>query len=267
MDMLRKTTKLLAGLAMMLFFQQELEAQILFGPKVGYQTSWIRYAELYDGSDYTDGMIFSPQVGATYSFRLTKALSFYSELYYAQRGKKERTNDLTTLMRNHSASYHFLEVPLMIRVEHPLSKSKKSARAYVNLGPHVGLWMAGRGNLESLETFGSTNRRRSEYSIDFSGNEGQENILFAEDANRLHFGLNAGTGLMIPMNSKGQLLQIDFRYTYGSTFLGSDLDLEIGTTGVEENYSFGHSFAAVSVAYAFYLDIWGMRKGKSIRRR
>lgn len=267
MDILRYTTKLLAALVLMLFFQQELRAQILFGPKVGYQTSWIRYAELYDGADYTEGMMFSPQVGAIYSFRLTKALSFYSELYYARRGKQEKTMDATTLLRNHNATYHFLELPLMIRLEHPLTKSKKSPRAYVNLGPHVGFWMAGKGNLESLETYGSTNWIRTEYSVDFTDGSGQENILYAEDANRLHFGLNAGTGLMIPMNNKGQLLQIDFRYTYGSTFLGSDLDLDIGTTGVEENYSFGHSFASVSVAYAFYLDIWGMRKGKSIRRR
>lgn len=267
MYMYRFTTKLLVISVLTLLVYQQANAQILFGPKVGYQASWIRYAQLYDGADYTEGLDLSPQFGAVYSFRLSKALSFYSELFYAQRGKREKTNDAVTLMRNHTATYHFMELPLMIRLEHPLSKGKKSSpRVYINVGPHIGFWLAGKGELESLETYGTISRVRTSYSINFSDG-GQENELYAEDANRLQFGLNAGTGLMIPMNKKGEILQIDFRYTHSSTFLGSDLDLEIGSTGVEENFSFGHSFASVSVAYAFYLDIWGLRKGKSVRRR
>jgi len=267
MDTSRIATKLLSVFFFMLISHQSAKAQVLFGPKLGMQTSWIRYAQLYDGADYTEGMLFSPQIGGIYSFRLIKGVSFYSELYYAQRAKRERTTDIVTLMRSHTARYHFLELPLMLRVERPLSKRKRAPRAYINAGPHVGFWLAGSGKLESLETVGTTNTVRTEYSIIFSGERQGENTLFAEDANRLHFGLNAGAGLVIPMNKKGNLLQVDFRYTYGSTFMGSDLDLDIGSTDVEENYSFGHSFVSVSAAYAFYMDIWGLRKGKSIRRR
>lgn len=242
-------------------------AQILFGPKVGYQTSWIRYAPLYDGSDYTEGLMFSPQLGAIYGFSVSKALSFYSELYYTQRAKREATTDVTTLLRRHSAKYHFLEVPLMLRVERRLGKSKEAPFIYANAGPQVSLWLAGSGELQSLETFGSTNWRRTEYKVGFSNNQSQEGGIYAENANRLQFGLSAGSGVMIPMNKRGQILQLDFRYSYSSTFMGSDLDLEIADTGVEENFSFGHSFISASVAYAFYIDIWGLRKGKSVRRK
>jgi hypothetical protein len=138
---------------------------------------------------------------------------------------------------------------------------------YLNAGPHVAFWLAGAGTLHSIETYGSDNRLTTDYMVSFTAAEGQEGLLYAEDANRLQFGLNFGTGLLIPVNNKGHQLQVDFRYTYGTTFMGSDLDLEIANTAVEENLSFGHSMASVSVAYAFYVDVWGLRKGKSVRRK
>jgi len=264
--MKHSTTSLWLSFAL-LFLVEAADAQILFGPKLGYQASWIRYAQLYDGPQYAEGYQFSPQVGAVYSFSVAKNLSFYSELYYAQRGKQERTTDLTTLMRHHDVSYHFVEVPLMLRISKPLNSSKKAPSVYFNAGPHVALWLAGAGSLHSMETYGSENRVTTDYSVAFSSADGQEDVLYAEDANRLQFGLNIGTGLLIPVNNKGHKLQVDFRYTYGSTFMGSDLDLEIGNSAVEENLSFGHSMASVSVAYAFYVDIWGLRKGRSVRRK
>ncbi|MDF9797552.1 hypothetical protein OKW21_002815 [Catalinimonas alkaloidigena] len=254
-------------LILILFMSNEASSQILFGPKLGYQTNWARYAKLFEGADYTSGMAYSPQFGALYSFKLSDQLSFYSELYYAQRGKKEKTNELITLKRIHDASYHFLEMPLMLRLTFPLRKEPKSPRIYVNAGPHIAYWLGGKGNLTSLETYGSTDLVKTEYQIQFLAPNSQENILYAEDANRLQFGLSAGTGIEVPVNRRGDIFQFDLRYTWGSTFMGSNLDLPIGTTDVDENYSFGHSQLSVSVAYAMYLDIWGMRRGKSIKRR
>lgn len=261
-----RNTSLLLLITLIACFR-EANAQILFGPKMGYQASSIRYAKLYDGPDYTQGYHFSPQLGAMYSFTVAKNLSFYSELYYAQRGKQERTAELTTLMRHHEPRYHFLELPMMLRIARPLRDTKKSPSVYLNAGPHVAYWLAGAGRLHSMETYGSDNRLTTDYSVSFSSAEGQDGVLYAEDANRLQFGLNIGTGLLIPMNNKGHKLQVDFRYTYGTTFMGSDLDLEIGNTAVEENLSFGHSMASVSVAYAFYVDVWGLRRGRSVRRK
>lgn len=265
--MTRPTSTSLCLFLLFIFTSQYLQAQILFGPKVGYQASMLRYAKLYDGTDYTEGLGLSPQIGAVYSFKVSKGIAFYSELYYSQRSKSEKTTEVTTLMRNHQANYHFLDVPLMLRFTHPLSKGKKAPSAYINAGPHIAYWLAGQGKLESMESFGSSNRISTEYTIRFTDSEQQEATLFAEDANRLQFGLSAGTGLLIPVNDQGHLLQIDFRYTLGSTFMGSNLDLPIGTTGVEENFSFGYSVISASVAYTLYLDVWGMRKGKSTKRR
>lgn len=244
-----------------------VSAQILFGPKIGYHASSTRYAKLYDGVDYTQGMMYAPQIGALYGFNLSSKVSFYSELYYSQRGKSEKTNDLTTLLRTHEAHYHFLELPMMLRLTFPFEKSTKSPKAYVNAGPHLSYWLAGQGKLTSLETYGSTELIQTEYSISFKEEETQENILFAEDANRLQFGLSIGSGVIIPVNKKGDIFQFDLRYTWGSTFMGNNLDLPIATSGVEENYSFGHSQISASIAYAFHLDILGMRRGKSTRRR
>ncbi|WPP51154.1 porin family protein [Catalinimonas niigatensis] len=246
---------------------QSASAQILFGPKVGYHASTTRYAKLYGGVDYTEDMTYAPQIGALYGFNLSSKVSFYSELYYSQRGKNEKTNDLITLLRSHEARYHFLELPLMLRLTFPFKKSAKSPKAYINAGPHIAYWLAGKGTLTSLETYGSTELVQTEYTIHFKEEETQENVLFAEDANRLQFGLNIGSGVVIPLNKKGDIFQFDLRYTWGSTFMGSNLNLPIATSGVEENYSFGHSQISVSIAYAFHLDILGMRRGKSTRRR
>lgn len=254
-------------LILIIFMSNEASSQVLFGPKVGYQTNWIRYAKLFEGTDYTSGNAFAPQLGALYSFKLSDKISFYSELYYSQRGKKEKTNDLVTLKRRHEASYSFVEVPLMLRLAIPVTKDSRSPRVYLNAGPHVAFWLAGKGSLNSLETYGSTNLVDTDYKIVFSEPEAQEEVLFAEDANRLQFGLSAGTGVEVPVNRRGDIFQFDLRYTWGSTLMGSNLDVPVSTSGVEENFSFGHSQLSVSVAYAFYLDIWGMRRGKSIKRR
>lgn len=254
-------------LLVFMVFEHTVSAQVLFGPKLGYHASRTRYAQLYDGEDYTNGMTSFPQIGALYGFNLSEKISFYSELYYTQRGKNEKTEDLTTLLRRHKAHYHFLELPLMLRLTFPFEKNAKSPKAYINAGPHIAFWMAGRGKLTSLETLGSTTLVQTEYKIRFTENENQEKILYAEDANRLQFGLSAGSGVIVPINKKGEIFQFDLRYTWGSTFMGSNLDLPIGSSGVEENYSFAHSQLSASVAYAFYLDIWGMRRGKSSKRR
>ncbi len=258
---------LLVMLTLILAMKPRVEAQILIGPKIGYQMSWIRYAKLYDGPEYAEGLSFSPQLGALYSFSVSKQLSFYSELYYSHKGKQERTADETTLMRMHRSRYHFLEVPMMLRVTHRFKDKKQSPSVYFNAGPHVAFWLFGTGRLQSMETFGSTNRLTTDYSIGFTPSDDQDDVLFAEDANRFQFGLNAGTGMIIPVNNQGHILQIDFRYMYSSSFMGSNLNQEIGNTAVEENFSFGHSMASVSVAYAFFVDVWGLRKGKSLRRR
>ena len=265
--MTKRIKNLFQLLVVFFMITHAVSAQVLFGPKLGYQASWTRYAKLYDGTDYTYGMTFSPQIGALYGFQLSSKVSFYSELYYSQRGKNEKTNDLTTLLRTHEARYHFLELPLMLRLTFPFEKSTKSPKVYLNAGPHVAFWLAGKGKLTSLETFGSTSRIETEYTIRFKEEEAQEKVLYAEDANRLQFGLSAGSGMIIPINKKGELFQFDLRYTWGSTFMGSNLGLPIGTSAVEENFSFGHSQVSASVAYAFYLDIFGMRRGKSTKRR
>lgn len=255
------------GLVVFSVMAHSISAQILFGPKIGYHASSTRYAKLYDGVDYTQGMIYAPQIGALYGFNLSSNVSFYSELYYSQRGKNEKTNDLITLLRTHEARYHFLELPLMLRLTFPFEKNAKSPKAYINAGPHIAYWLSGKGTLSSLEAYGSTTLVQTEYSIRFEKEETQESVLFAEDANRLQFGLNIGSGVIIPVNKKGDIFQFDVRYTWGSTFMGSNLNLPIATSGVEENYSFGHSQISASIAYAFHLDILGMRRGKSTRRR
>lgn len=254
----------LAILALLVF--KEANAQVLFGPKLGYQLSWTHYAKLYDGPIYAEGFNFSPQIGGIYSFNISDKIAFYSELYYARRDKTEKTNEETTLLRQHQVKNHMIEVPLMLRLSFPLKKKRNAPRFYVNAGPQAAFWLGGNGELSSLERFGGRNVIRTNYKVSFSPKEG-EATFYAEDANRLQFGLSAGSGLLIPLNRSGHQLQIDFRYTYGTTFLGSNLDLPIGQTEVEENLSYGHSIVGFSAAYAFYTDIWGMRKGKSIRRK
>jgi hypothetical protein len=253
-------------LCLAMLSSMQLEAQILFGPKLGYQATSIRYATLYDGPDYSEGFRFSTQFGAIYQFAISPKLAFYSELFYARRDKSERTSDSNTLMRIHRQKNHMLEMPLMMRLIMPLKKSPRSPRFYVNAGPQVAYWLAGSSDLSHLENYGSSTVLRRDYDIVFSPAE-DRNVLYAEDANRLQFGLSAGGGLLIPINRKKHLLQIDLRYTYGTTFMGSDLALPFGQSGVEENLAFGHSIIGVSVAYGFYTNIWEMRKGKSIRRK
>ncbi len=246
-----------------------VEAQMLVGPKVGFlvnsvfpeeKDSLIRY-ELRPGF----------QLGAALNYEVTKTFSLQAELMYSFKGKKEianfysEVNDRVFLAAINTATYHFIDVPVLLR----LTFGKSPLRYYVNVGPNFGYWLAGHGKLEADELYDVGVPGSMNYWLKFSDDpySGKENQLVVTEANRLQVGLDVGFGFIFQM-LPGQVGMVDFRYSFGHTYY-SDSEtagnsLELNT--YNESFKFSHGVFAASFAYFFEYDLFGKRPKKRNKR-
>ncbi|MEM6842147.1 MAG: outer membrane beta-barrel protein [Bacteroidota bacterium] len=239
-------------------------AQILTGPILGGQATMAGYSSQYDGVDSRQDFSFNYLGGWSYAYSVSDYVSFYSELVYSRKGKVQRYSSSSTRIVNHRAHNNFLDAPVMLRVSIPMGRSK--ARWFINLGPQISYWLGGRGTVTAYEFFGSTNLIDIDYRVSFSESAPAEGILAVEGANRLQFGLAIGTGFRVPVNRKGQEVVINFRYVSGTTNLGGNESVEISTEGIDEYLGFKYNALQVSAVYAFPVDVFGLRRGKSSQK-
>ena len=242
----------------------EVKAQILTGPILGGQATMAGYSSQYDGVDFQQDFSFSYLGGWSYAYSVSDNLAFYSELVYSRKGKVQRYNSTSTRIVTHRAYANFLDAPIMLRFTIPSRKGK--VRWFINAGPQISYWLGGRGEITAYEFFGSDQLTQIDYNISFSERELTDGVLTVEGANRLQFALAAGGGFSVPVNRKGHEVAVNFRYVSGTTNMGGNESIEIGTTEIEEYLGFKYNALQFSTAYVIPIDIFGMRRGKSTKK-
>lgn len=237
-------------------------AQITFGPKIGFQATNIKYSELYDGEHFMGIPKLGFQAGGVYNYQVSSILSFYMELYYSQKGKNLKSTSVNSMIKRDQAVYHFIDLPALLRFSFPIKRLY--SHWYVNVGPHVAYWLGGKGSFKAIEAVGSPYTFDLSYQIRFQKHEPATGFLYLSDANRLQFGLDFGTGFIVPVAKNGnQKMMFDFRYAMGSTSMGLNEGVPIGNSGIEENVSFINHSLNASVAYLFSTELNSFKKGKT----
>lgn len=235
-------------------------AQLLIGVKAGFQMSKVGYndKEYYDEHKLS----FKPgyNVGGVLNYKVSHTFSLHTELFFSSKGKVEKKGQYDV---KNVVAYHYLDLPLMLRVSHHGKIKKQRVEYYFNTGPSFSYWLGGKGNIRSGELSEYIDRDRFSYRIDFNEAAGYEN-LYVEEPNRLQMELNLGGGFIFDM-SRGQKLMIDMRYAFGigQTFLGTKEGGSFGLTGYHDNLESVNHVVSLSAAYLFEIDVRRMlKKGK-----
>ena len=221
-------------------------SQTYLGVKAGINTTRIsfnseRYKKFYDTNfklGYTVGGVFVMENKDKYGLNV--------ELLYSMKGKSvdSHANDYET----NRANYHFIDAPIMFRVKFSHSK----IRWYLQLGPQLSYWLGGKGEFTVYEADRDLVSSYP-YTINFGEPQSSSEYLNTNgEANRMQLGLGIGGGVILPLD-RGNFLALDFRYTFGHTFMGSYESASIPNIGLVDNMEHTNNVASISVVY--YFDI------------
>jgi Outer membrane protein beta-barrel domain len=197
-------------------------------------------------------------LGAMIDLPLKESLfHFYWELYYSKKGKKTKIVD--TGLTN-DATYHFIEMPVMLRSSFVGGKSAAgNYKFHIDIGPTVSYWLGGKGKLYG-------DGPESNYKIKFGdppANSSEFDVMYITNPNRVQWGLMIGVGIDYPV-VKHQYVYIDLRAGVGSTNLAEfDSEASMPILGFSESMDVRFLEFNISVAYAFEIDWIQTRKGKS----
>ncbi|MBR9998373.1 MAG: PorT family protein, partial [Cyclobacteriaceae bacterium] len=143
--------------------------QLHIGPKAGIQGFMPVYgdAERYDGISLKPMLGFNAGFGMDYN--VNKKFSFYTELLYSLKGKN-LSGGIRNQFRN-SATYHYLEIPVMARLTWEGKIRERYFKCYLNGGGTLNYWLAGNGYITSYEYHESA-LEQLDYVIKFKADPG-----------------------------------------------------------------------------------------------
>lgn len=266
----------LLGFCLLTFFHLTSMGQYWFGPKFG--VSYIDH--VYQESTYEKDSFNVPhdinfQTGVVFEYTATGMYSVYGELMYERIGRTVKDLETDGQREFSKMTNHFITIPIMLRV----TLGSVPFHYYVNGGPRLSYWIAGRGThqLDFFEEFGPTDEDGNpvpiDYKITFNSDKsspGDFNTGYVSKPNRLQFGLSLGAGMIFDLASGGRL-QLDVRMNWVhsnmATNSGKDTNLVHGVNTdpdfYRENFEYFHNIGSVSVAYMFGYNSQLRRKGKS----
>jgi hypothetical protein len=259
--------KAIPSLLVLLASMQLSTAQVLVGPVVGGQYSWVSF----DDKDFKDVYTVKPvpgfHAGASLSFLVRKRFFLHTSILYSVKGKIiEGKND--ALLRN-EVHNHYIDVPILYTVDFKARLGKgKEFKYYLGLGPNISYWLGGKGKIYDTD-FNEAQLEEQSYKIVFNKTleETQPNQMTVSDPNRLQLGLNLAAGFLFePFGF--QKVMFTVRYELGHSFFSRTSDGNFQQTYYQDVLRSRTQGFRVSLAYLIDLRVEDRKKGKStIKRR
>lgn len=240
-----------------------VQAQYWIGFKGG--PSFIMHDYQYE--DYKDSFNiednYNFHLGAIMTYVASKRFAVTTELNYERRSRAlsnvPDVSDSATSIFN----THYLTTPILLQVnfgESPIS-------FYVNGGIKLNYWMAGNGTLYTSDIAISTAPAINavDYNVVFDESDPKSGHKSINDANRLQYGLSAGTGFYLDIINGGRVL-VDFRYNFSHSnlgFNGASKDFFDSAVPYYENFEYRNHSITISLGYLLYYNSQNKRKGSS----
>lgn len=245
------------------FWSSSLSAQILVGPTVGANYSWISFDDKSLKDDYRVTPVPGVHAGASLSFRVRKRFFLNTSLVYSSKGKTiEGKKD--RLYKN-DVKYHYIELPIVYTAEFKADLgNNKVFKWYLGAGPNISYWLGGRGTISSSD-LDEVNLSEVKYKLVF--NKAPETLrggqLGVQDPNRIQLGLNIAAGFVLePMGY--QKIMLLFRYELGHSFLSRDTDGYMqGIYRPQDVMRVRNQGFRVSLSYLIDLKTETRKRGKS----
>jgi Outer membrane protein beta-barrel domain len=256
--------KSLSLFVLIIFAFTGAKAQILIGPVVGPQISWVSFDDKDNAKLYKQKPVYGFHAGAGISFRVQKRFFLNTTILYSTKGKTLEGKEDGMLLNK--ARYNFLEMPVTYTAEFIThAGSGKQFKWYLGLGPNISYLLKGKGSLET-SSLNEILIYRINYKLVY--NKPEDNVADDEmnvrEANRFQLGLNITAGLVFePLGL--QKVMVTMRYEAGSSFYsrsnqGSQLTRAVDYT---DDFKIRNQGFRLSLAYLIDLKTDQRKKGKS----
>lgn len=247
---------------MLCLFAGYVNAQVLIGPTVGPNFSWVTFDDKDLKDIYTVSPVAGFHAGMMVQFRVQKRFFLNTSLIYSTKGKivKEKADPL---FRN-EARYNFIEMPILYTAEFKGSfGGGREYKWYFGAGPNVSYWLGGKGRFSSSD-LNEVTIDELEYKVVFDKDPefvgGSEMVV--QDPNRIQLGLNIAAGFVLePMGY--QKIMFLFRYELGHTFLSRTSDGVFQPIIYQDPMRVRNQGFRISVSYLIDTKIEERKKGKS----
>jgi len=207
--------------ATLLLTATTLKAQILIGPVVGPQVSWVSFDDKDSKARYTQKPVYGFHAGLGVTFRVHKRFFLNTAILYSTKGKNlEGKQDALLKFKS---NYNYIDIPMVYTVEflHKLGKVKQY-KFFFGIGPNVSYWLGGKGYLENTQ-LNEILVNHIDYKIVYNRQENDytNDQMNVNGANRLQLGLNLATGFVFePLGY--QKIMMTIRYELGHSFLSPE---------------------------------------------
>ena len=237
-----------------------VHAQYWIGLKGGpsFITHEYQYEDYEDSFNIEDNYNF--HLGAILTYVASQRFAVTTELNYERRSRT--LSNIPNIIDSASSilNSHYLTAPILLQINFggsPLA-------FYVNAGIKLNYWLGGNGTLYTSE-IGKYFGGPMDYTLVFNESNPQTGQRSIDNANRMQYGLSAGTGFYLDVIGGGRVL-VDFRYNLSHSNLGfnhGSKDFAFSGESYYENFEYRNHSITVSVGYLLYYNSQLKRKGSS----
>lgn len=264
--LVRMNTKTLS-LFVFLIISSSVKAQVLVGPIVGPQVSWVSFNDKDNARRFKQKPVIGFHAGANLSFRVQKRFFLHTSLLYSEKGKLLDMKDDATFQNK--AKYRYIEMPLAYTVEFiTKTGTNKQFKWYLGLGPNISYLLSGKGSLRSSE-LDEILISPINYKMAFGKDkeEVENNEMAVREPNRLQLGLNLSSGLVFEPTGVGKFM-LTLRYEFGHSFFSRDgQGILTQSSDYVDDLKVRNQGFRFSVAYLIDLKTDQKKRGKSTIRK
>ncbi|WP_224995544.1 outer membrane beta-barrel protein [Cesiribacter sp. SM1] len=246
-----------------------VHAQLSIGPKAGTHVSLTRFAESDYRASHTSYIVPGYHGGIAANYKANKLYSIQFEFLYSRIGRHVvRTDPYRSRVTNRS-SYHYINMPIMLRLSKHKAIRGNHLEVYMNVGPSFNYWLGGSGRIASSEIEENTSMNPMPYDIHFNESQGSYiNSMYVAHPNRLQMSLDFGGGVLFDLGFSNHIF-VDLRTSLGigKTYMGEKNGGDFGLFDYTENLEAVNHIFAVSAGYSRDFDLRAIFVKGKIKRR
>lgn len=239
-----------------------VSAQILIGPTVGPNFSWVTFDDKELKDIYDISPITGFHAGMNLSFRVQKRFFLHTSFIYSTKGKILKAEE-DPLFRN-EVRYKYIELPILYTMEFKGNLGgNRQYKWYFGAGPNISYWLGGRGKFSSSD-LSEVGIGELDYKVVYGKDfyEVGPEEMSVEDPNRIQLGLTIGTGFVFEPGGT-QRFMLMFRYELGHSFLSRTTDGVFEPVLYTDEMRVRNQGFRISASYLIDLKTEQRKKGKS----
>lgn len=258
---------------LIVLFHSQGASQILVGPVVGGQVTWVSFDNKETKDLVSSQPVFNFHAGASVAFRVQKRFFLQTSFLYMQRGKVLEGRSSDPSLRN-EVKYQYLDMPILYTAEFKGRIGQdKVFKWYFGIGPNVSYWLGGKGVLRNgdlNENLINPPDYELPYTITFKKDPEfiSENEMNVSEPNRFQLGLNFSAGLIVEPFGEHKIM-LTSRYMLGHSFFSPTTNGQFGLDGIlyyEDDLRVRNQEIVLSLHYFIDLKTEERNKGKSTNK-